>query len=95
MDNILGRLFGSFFGVILDVLQSFFCFLLFLLVAVLALFFVVYRIHPLRMDPQKLRDIHIVWLQLFRWSAGGREDHLHGALFGADEGAIPGLSGGG
>ena len=69
MDNILGRLFGSFFGVILDVLQSFFCFLLFLLVAVLALFFVVYRIHPLRMDPQKLRDIHIqfTYYDLLRW----------------------------
>ena len=69
MDNILGRLFGSFLGVILDVLQSFFCYLLFLLVVILALFFVVYRINPLRMDTQTLRDIHIQfkYYDLLRW----------------------------
>ena len=69
MDNILGRLFGSFLGVILDVLQSFFCYLLFLLVVILALFFVVYRINPFRMDPQTLRDIHIQfkYYDLLRW----------------------------
>lgn len=69
MGNVLSRLFGSFFGVILGFLQSLFCFLLFLLAISLALFFVVYRVNLFRIDTRALRKLRVrfKYYDLLRW----------------------------
>ena len=69
MADVIGEFISSFFGVILGILQCLFGAAAFFTIGVLAFFFIRYRLNPLRLTADKLRQPYIPhkYLDLFRW----------------------------
>lgn len=69
MADVIGKFISSFFGVILGILQCLFGAAAFFTIGVLAFFFIRYRLNPLRLTADKLRQPYIPhkYLDLFRW----------------------------